>query len=142
MDGLMPVTLGRFTLLPQGNLRFLFGDEIPLVYANALGGDFPGRYVDQQIPFVGIDNAAFRRNNLLVGRLDARYRLGKSHYVSLMGNLSYDFYTFRQFEYGEWLYGLGAGYAYETVVGPLKLQLYWSSLSKRVGAYFSLGFNF
>lgn len=142
MDGLMPVTWNRFTLLPQGSLRFLFGDEIPLVYANALGGDIRGRYVDQQIPFVGIDNAAFRRNNLLVGRLDARYRFGKSHYVSLMGNVSYDFYTFQQFEYGEWLYGLGAGYAYQTAVGPLKLQLYWSSLSKRVGAYFSLGFNF
>lgn len=142
MDGLMPVTWGRFTLLPQGSLRFLFGDEIPLVYANALGGDIRGRYVDQQIPFVGIDNASFRRNNLLVGRLDARYRFGRNSYVTLMGNFSYDFYNFSQFEYGEWLFGAGASYAYDTIVGPLKLQLHWSSLSKRVGVYLSAGFNF
>ena len=142
MDGIMPVTWGRFTLLPQGSLRFIFGDDIPLVYANAIGGDIRGRYVDQQVPFVGIDNAAFRRNYLMVGRMDARYQVGKNSYLSLMSNFSYDFFNFAQFEYGEMLYGFGAGYAYNTIVGPLKAQLYWSSLTRKVGLYLSLGFNF
>ena len=55
----MPVPIGsRITLVPQGSLRFIFGDDIPIPYANVLGGDMLGRYVDQQMPFIGIGNAA------------------------------------------------------------------------------------
>ena len=142
LDGMMPVTWDRFTLVPQGALRFIFGDDIPLVYANAIGGDFRGHYVEQQLPFIGIDNAAFRRNYLLLGRMDARYRVGKNSYLSLMYNVSYDFFNFPQFEYGEWVWGVGTGYAYNTIVGPLKATLHYSSLTRKVGLYLSLGFNF
>ncbi len=142
MDGKMPVSMGRFTLIPQGSLRFIFGDDIPITYANVLGGDLKGRYVDHQIPFMGIDNAAFRRNYMIVARMDARVRLGINHYVTGMFNYERDFYNFNQFEEGENVYGFGLSYAYNTVVGPLKANLSWSTLTKKVGFYVALGFDF
>ena len=141
--GMLPVPIGpRFTLIPQGGFRFIFGDDIPIPYANVIGGDMPGRYVDHQLPFIGINNAAFRRNYLVVLRSDLRYRLARNHYLTLMGNYSRDFYSFNQFENGEDNWGVGLGYAYKSVVGPLKGIVHWSSMTRRVGLYVSLGFDF
>ena len=51
-------------------------------------------------------------------------------------------YSFRQFETGENLYGFGLGYAYDTIVGPFKAIVHWSTMTRKVGAYLSLGFDF
>ena len=142
-SGKMPVPIGsHFTLIPQGGFRFIFGDDIPIPYANVLGGDMAGRYVDHQMPFIGIANAAFRRNNLVVLRADLRYQFLKNNYVTAMFNYSRDFYSFKKFETGENLFGAGIEYAYDSVVGPLKAQVFWSSMTRKVGAYLSLGFDF
>ena len=141
-DFTVPVSFGRFSLIPQGSMRIIFGDDIPIQYANVMGGDLWGKYVDQQIPFVGLVNSTFRRNCLAIARLDARYRLLKNHYISLMGNVGYDFVNFSEFTSGEMVGGAGLSYAYNSVFGPLKLQIHWSSLTQRVGAYLSLGYNF
>ena len=142
-DGLLPVSMGkRFALIPQGSFRYVLGQDIPIVFSNVMGGDMAGRYIEQQIPFIGINNAAFRRNGLVVGRIDARLRFGKNHYVSVMGNAAYDFESFKTFEEGTLVGGVGLGYAYDTIVGPIKGQVFWSTLTKSVGAYLALGFNF
>ena len=142
MDGMMPVSWGKFTLVPRGSLRFLFGEDIPIVFANVMGGDFPGRYVDQQRPFLGINKAAIRRNYMMIGRLDARYNIAGSHFVSAIFNAAYDFNSFREFEQGEHNFGAGLEYAYNSVLGPLKLDIHWSTITRKVGAYLSIGFNF
>lgn len=141
-DFTVPVTFGRFSLIPQGSMRLIFGDDIPIQFANVMGGDLWGKYVDQQIPFVGLTNSAFTRNCLAIARLDARVRLWKNHYVSLMGNVGYDFVGFSQFTEGEFVGGAGLSYAYNSIFGPLKLQVHWSNLTQSVGAYLSLGYNF
>ena len=142
-SGQMPVPIGRrFTLSMKGGFRFIFGDDIPIPFANVLGGEMLGRYVDHQLPFIGINNAAFRRNNLVVLRTDFRYEFLRNNYITAAFNYSRDFYSFRQFETGVDLFGCGLGYAYDTVVGPLKAIVHWSSMTRKVGAYLSLGFDF
>ena len=139
----MPVPIGpRVTLIPQGGLRFIFGDDIPIPYANVLGGEMAGRYVDHQLPFIGISNAAFRRNNLVVLRMDLRFQLARNNYLTGTFNYGRDFFSFRQFETGEDLWGAGVGYAYNTIVGPLKAIFHWSSVTRSLGFYASLGFDF
>ena len=68
--------------------------------------------------------------------------LFRNNYVTAAFNYSRDFYSFRQFETGENLYGFGLGYAYDTIVGPLKAIVHWSSMTRKVGAYLSFGFDF
>ena len=142
-QGQMPVSIGpRFTLVPQGGLRFIFGDDIPIPFANVLGGDVAGRYVDHQLPFIGINNAAFRRNNIVVLRMDLRYELARNNYLTGMFNYARDFDSFRMFESGQDTWGGGLGYAYNSVVGPIKAVVHWSSMTRKVGAYVSVGFDF
>lgn len=141
-DGMIPLTVGRITIIPQANLRLLLGEDIPLLYANIMGGDTAGRYIDQQIPFIGLGTLAFRRNCLAVARLDARMNLWKNHYVSVLGNVSYDFVNFKEFLGGDINGGVGLSYAYNSIFGPLKLQLHWSTLTNAFGAYLSMGYNF
>ena len=142
-QGKWPVPIGqRFTLIPQGGLRFIFGDNIPIPFANVLGGDMLGRYVDHQLPFIGISNAAFRRNNLVVARTDLRFKLAPNNYLTATVNYARDFFSFKQFDSGEDTWGAGLGYGYDSIVGPLKAVVHWSSMTKKVGAYLSLGFDF
>ena len=101
-----------------------------------------GRCGHHQLPFIGISNAAFRRNNLVVVRSDFRYEFLRNNYLTAAFNFSRDFFSFRQFETGENLYGFGLGYAYDTTVGPLKAIVHWSSMTRKVGAYLSFGFDF
>ena len=144
-DGRFPIPIGpHFALIPSFAARFVMGGagEIPLLYSNVIGGDIAGRYIEQQLPFIGLSNATFRRDHIAMARLDARLCLVPNHYFSLIGNASYDFEGFNTFKDGELAWGVGAGYGWNTIVGPLKAQVYWSSLSRKVGAYLSLGFNF
>ena len=141
-DGLLPVSVGRFTLLPQGYLRFIIGQDIPLLYSNVIGGDMRGRYLEQQLPFIGIASARIMDNYLALARLDARYRIGNNNYVSVMGNVTYDFHDFSTYSDGNASWGVGLGYSYNSIAGPFKAQLYWSSVLKKLGVYLSFGYNF
>jgi len=142
MDGMFPFSFGRLSFIPQLNARLVFGNNPAAPITNVLGGDMRGRYLEQQIPFVGLNDMAIMRNHLLVGRLDARYKLFKNQYVSLMGNVAYDFSSFKTIGEGRLFTGVGLGYAYDSIAGPLKAQLHWSSVTKRVGLYLSFGYNF
>ena len=81
----------------------------------------------------------------MVFRADLRKRLGKSHFVYLIGNYlrrgeSVD--KMLSFSHkGFW--GFGAQYSYQTKVGPLTFNLHWSDYKKKkVGAYLSFGYYF
>ena len=130
------------TLIPFGDFRFILGDDIPVPFANALGGYMRGRYVSHQIPFAGIDNAAFRRNYLVSVGADLRFNLAQNHYITARGNIAYDFDEFNQFEYGEAVNGLALGYTYNSIIGPISAFGHWSSLTNRFGAYLSIGLDF
>ena len=107
-----------------------------------LGGVLPGRYVDQQISFIGINNAVYRRNFLIMGRADFRWNFYKNMYATATSEYSYDFTHFREFNKGQNVWGFGLEYAYDSFVGPLKANLHWNTLTKKVGFYVSLGFDF
>ena len=142
-DASMAVPVFRFfTLMTYADFRFILGDDIPVPYANALGGYMRGRYVSHQIPFAGIDNAAFRRNYLVSVGADARLNIARNHYITGRWNWAYDFYNFSQFESGEMVNGFAAGYTYNSIIGPLSLWGHWSSLTDRYGVYLSIGLDF
>ena len=132
----------KVALIPSFAGRFIFGDDIPIPYANILGGQIRGRYVDQQIPFIGINNAVYRRNYLMMARGDLRWNCYKNLYATLIADYSYDFEDFRKFMKGQNVWGVGIECAYDSIVGPLKACFHWNTLTQKPGFYVSLGVDF
>lgn len=117
-------------------------EKTPAAFINVMGGSEFGRYMNQQIPFIGINYAQGFENHLAVGRVDLRQQIVDNHYLSLIGNIAFDSSTFGDFFNGKVLWGAGVKYAYNSIIGPLSLNLHWSNVSKSLGAYINIGYYF
>ena len=131
-----------FAFIPSFNLRFLLGEDIPVAYFNAMGGSLPGRYVDQQMPFVGITNLYATKNILTVFRTDFRFKIARNHYITGIVNYARDCDFFRGYIDGLGYFGAAAEYSYNTIFGPISFNVHWSNLSNKAGFYLSAGYNF
>lgn len=132
--------------IPSVNFRYLMGDDIPIPFTNIVGGTLAGRYMDQQIPFIGINYSAAMSKMMGLVRIDSRKKIAENNYVTLITN--YVAAADKPKAFVDWgpevsdAIGVGAAYTYNTIVGPVSFYLHWSSLSNKLGAYFSLGFDF
>ena len=132
----------RVKMLPSIYGRILIGKNVAYPYMNAMGGEVAGRYVAQQLPFYGIQNLEQFENSLVVAKLHFRYRLGMNHYVSLIGNYAKQKDNFFDILSGDDIWGGGAGYSYDSIVGPIDVTFSLSNWTKKLGFYFSLGYYF
>lgn len=143
MDARTVIAAGDiFAFIPSFNFRFLFGDKVPVAYVNCFGGSISGRYIDQQISFMGINNVAAARNILTVFRTDFRFNLARNHYISGIVNYARDCDRFPKYVEGPGVFGAGLEYSYDTVFGPLKADIHWSSLTGKAGFYVGFGYYF
>lgn len=143
LDGKVVVPWGSvFAFIPSVNCRFLFGGDVPLAYINAMGGSLPGRYVDQQIPFVGVNNVSSMRNILTVFRTDFRFRIARSHYVTGILNYARDCNSFATYAKGPGYFGAGLEYSFDAFFGPVSADIHWSNLTHNVGVYINIGYWF
>ena len=143
VDGKVVVPAGDiFAFIPSFNFRFLFGEDVPVAYFNAVGGSIPGRYVDQQIPFLGITNLSAMKNILTVFRTDLRFKLAKNHYLTGIVNYARDCDVFKEYVEGLGYFGAAAEYSFDTIFGPLTFNIHWSNMTHKVGFYLSAGYNF
>lgn len=146
LDAKQVVGGDRFAFIPSLNIRYLIGDEVPVPFTNTIGGSMAGRYLDQQIPFIGINNAAAMQKILGVARTDFRFKLLKNNYLTAIANyaLTCDeisaFKTWRD-DVSDYL-GCGLQYTYNSIIGPLSFNVHWSTYTHNVGLYLSLGFDF
>lgn len=132
----------RVYLMPAVYGRVLIGKDIPYPYLNSMGGEVAGRYLAQQLPFLGIHNLELFENSVLVGRLGLRYRLWARHYVTLAGNYAKQADNFFDILSGDDIWGGGLSYAYNSLIGPISITFDMSNWDKRLGIYFNLGFYF
>lgn len=131
-----------FAFIPSANARFLLGSEIPVAYFNAVGGSLPKRYVDQQVPFIGVTNLHAMKNIMTMVRTDFRFKIVKNHYVTGIFNYLRDCDYFKDYLVGLGYFGAGVEYAFDTIFGPLKANIHWSNMTNKVGFYISAGYNF
>lgn len=136
----------NFTIIPSVNGRLLAGDsDNTFAVTNILGGSIAGRYMPQQIPFVGINRAELASGTLIVTGLKLRQRLFKNQYVLVTGNYgrsSDKLHELFESEHSYDLVGTGIGYMYNSFLGPVEIQLNWSNQTKKVGWYAGFGFVF
>ena len=141
VKGVVPVG-DIFAYIPYANLRFLLGYDVPVAYFNAIGGSLAGRYVDQQLPFIGVTNLWAMKNILTMAGMDFRFKLHKNHYLTGILNYARDCDHFNHYLEGMGYFGAGVEYAYNTIFGPLKANIHWSNLTNNIGFYISAGYNF
>ena len=120
----------------------LFGESVPFVYGNNMGGYLAGRYTRQQIPFVGFTGCEFAERQLVVLRVDLRQQLMSDLYFSGIVNYAHSSHKLRQTLEGRGIWGFGGGLVYNTTIGPLSLYAHWNDKHHRFGAYFSFGYEF
>ena len=138
---------GNWTLLPDVRVRGIshFGEEVVdgLFHTNYAGGVLAGRYAEDQVPFFGVNTLLATGDYLLDTVVEARWNpLGNLYVSALVGAMQYDnkFVSLvKDLRPDVWAFGVGA--AYDTIVGPIKLNVHWSNIHKW-GAYISLGFDF
>ena len=140
LDYKVAIPLGRkVTLVPQTWNRWTFGQPLRY-YHNMVGGYIAERYAPWHFPFVGINNVHWTKANTDIARIDLRVNLFGEHYLTMTGNY------LAEWEFGDESFvgnfGAGLAYSVNTVVGPIQFSTHWSTLSKQVGFYFSLGYDF
>ena len=140
-QGVVPVTR-RFSILPAIYGRFLIGKDIPYSKLNAMGGDVQGRFLQQQLPFVGINNVELMRNTLLIGSMKFRQRMGSVHYLTLTGNYALSASKLRYLLEQDTMFGCGIGYGLDSMFGPLEASLNYANRANKVSMYVNLGFKF
>ena len=134
-----------YAVQPHVYGRINIRNRLEVPFYNFLGGSEPGRYLEQQIPFIGINYANAFDNSVSVFRADLRKKIGKKHYFYLIGNyLRTDKSADKMLSFdrkGYW--GVGAQYSMQTKLGPLTFNIHWSDVNKKkVGAYLSFGYFF
>ena len=131
-------------IIPSLYTRFALGEELPMAFMNIVGGSLPGRYFEQQVPFIGINFATPLSNKMLKADINFRLHLTKNNWLSLKGGIikHSDEFDSDLLWTGDTVIGYGVEYAYNTIMGPLKANVHYSNLTKRVGAYVSFGFDF
>lgn len=132
----------RVALIPSLDCRFLIGTDIPVAYFNVMGGSLAGRYVDQQLPFLGITNITAMRNILTIYRADLRVKIANNHYLTGIVNYSRDCDYFYSYGYWPGQFGAAIEYSFDTIFGPLSANVHWSDITNKVGVYLSAGYNF
>ena len=135
--------LGRFTVLqPSLHLRWLFGEDIPLIYGNSLGGYLSSRYLRQQMPFVGFVGCEFTARYLTVLGMELRRQLLSDTYMSVIANYAHSVDEFSRMFHVKGMWGLALGLTYNTTVGPLSFNVCWNDRYHSLGAYASFGYDF
>ena len=142
-SGVIPVS-GRFALIATVDHRSLIsgGNEVPYQYGNWMGGLQQGRYFDQQFAFIGFNHVNPFGNILTGVTLDARTRFGNRHYLTASGAYAFDTGAYRDISGGRSTFGARLGYSYDSMIGPLSVNVSWSNLTKRIGLYAGVGLYF
>ena len=133
-----------FDIIPSLYTRLAIGSDLPMAFMNMAGGSLAGRYLEQQVPFIGINYAIPLSNKMLKAGVDFRLHLTSNNWVTLKGAVIKDSDAFDSdlLWTGDTILGFGVEYAYNTIMGPLKANVHYSNLTKRIGAYLSFGFDF
>lgn len=139
-----------FAIIPDLDLRSVVDhnsmDNYSISHRNTIGGAIRGRYLDQQIPFLGINNTYLvSYDHLAVASIDFRIKMAEDFFLTATGSVMRDSDNFiglvdpRQ---GELHFGTAIQIGYNSIFGPLKANVHWSDISRSFGAYLSLGFDF
>lgn len=132
----------RFTLQPMAYGRLLFGAERPIYLSNAIGGEWFGRYTDQQMPFAGIGHLEHTDPHFLAVQMQGQQLIGSNNYITLRIAAAQHAQRLSEITDHHTMLGLQVAYAYNTPFGPLGASIGYSNHTKKLNFFVNLGFEF
>ena len=133
---------GGFALQPSFRGRALFGTDIAFIHGNALGGNWDGKYLPQQLTFAGVVDTELVDRCLLIGGVTMRQRLWDEHYLSLTGDFASVSHKVGGIFSERFLYGTSLTYGYNTKIGPLEASLSYSKQCRKLYLFVNAGCYF
>lgn len=150
----LPV-LRRFSLQSSFFTRLLLGGDVPLIYRNAMGGEWFGHTMEQQVPFAGIGHQEFMERYLIGVQLQAQVRIMRSQYIMLRLAFARNSDDLRQLFWPvdnsvdgvppAWhtpMFGAQIGYSYSTLFGPIDARLGYSTHTRAPYFFLNIGHRF
>ena len=139
----MSFTFGnRFTLQPMFYGRLLFGNSVPPVFGNTIGGDWFGHYVEQQMPFAGVGYIEYVDHQFVGVQLQAQQRIADNNYVLLRMSGAQQSDKIKNIFNYRTLFGVQAAYYYNTMFGPVGATIGYSNHTKKPYFFLNLGYEF
>ena len=132
----------RFTLQPMVYGRLLFGNVVPTVLSNTIGGEWFSHYVEQQMPFAGIGRMESIDKQFFAAQLQAQQRIGEKHYALLKVAFGQNADKVRNLLDHRALFGVQAAYYYNTMFVPVGASLGYSNHTKSAYFFINLGYVF
>lgn len=134
----------NFYITPEISGRALFNsnDSIPFVYANFAGGEYNGHLLPQQIALSGSQGMELMKDKIAVISSDFRYHVTSKQQVYFNLNLTIQDNKLVDLLNGDYFVGGSIGYSNMTMLGPLRLELGYSGLSKSLHSFASIGYYF
>lgn len=137
----------RMTFQPGIFARMLFGEEMPLPYINALGTR--QRIIDQQFEFPGAHSISQIERFLTGIHLNFQYLLAEKRYIIIRTAAARHVGSIKDIIIPEidptsshFIYGISAGFAYSSFLGPIEGHIGYSSLSPGLNFYLNIGHSF
>ena len=132
----------RFTLQPMVYGRLLLGDVVPMIFANNVGGNWFGHYLEQQMPFAGIGNIEYVANQFVAAQLQGQLRIATNNFVLLRVAVAQQAEKLKELFDHKTLYGIQGAYYYKTMFGPLGATFGYSNRTKKPYFFLDLGYEF
>jgi NTE family protein len=139
----MSFTFGkRFTLQPMVYGRLTFGDDVPPVFGNIIGGNWFGHYIEQQVPFAGVGNMEAVKKQFIAVQLQAQQRIASNHYILFKLAAGQQADKLGEIFDNSTLLGGQIAYYYNTIFGPVGASLGYSNRTKKPNFFLNLGYEF
>ncbi len=132
----------RFYLTPMIYGRSIYGDDMPTILANCIGGEYFAHYVEQQLPFAGVDNLELIEKNFVALDLQLRKQMWKNSYFTLAGSLGYKDDKIQEMFSSSPLWGVRMSYSYNSIIGPLGASLGYSNRTQEPYLFINIGYQF
>ena len=137
---------GSLTIIPQFYSRAVIGESAYPTYYNLVGGTVKGRYFAHHLPYVGIVRLTSVGDMVGIVRCDFDWNIVGNHHLVLKANAlrstseEYDFFKVSQDDFND--YGFSIGYAFNSLLGPMSLDMNWSRHTHAWSVYASVGYDF
>ena len=134
--------LPGLTIQPMIYSRLLLGYEIPLAYRNAVGSEWFGQQVEQQMPFAGIGHLEYMERYFAAAQLQLHYRVLRNHYVIMRVSAAQHGDNAKDMFVLPTLFGAQIGYCYTTLFGPIDLRIGYSNRTETINVFLNIGHRF